>query len=75
MGTTFDDFAKEAMEQLSRAFIAAFGFDRGQDALSEAMAYAAANRDRVVSFDNPLGYLWKVGKTRSARRHQMSSTV
>jgi RNA polymerase sigma factor (sigma-70 family) len=68
MGVTFDDFAKDAMEQLSPAFVAAFGFDRGQDALGEAMAYAAANRERIVSLDKPLGYLWKVGETRTARR-------
>ena len=40
------------------------------DAVSEAMLYAWEHRDRVLSMDEPLGYLYRVGQSKSRRRKQ-----
>ncbi len=59
--------------RLSRAFAAAYGLDRGQEALSEAMAFAWEHFDRVSVMSNPGGYLYRVGQSRSRtrRRHRV----
>jgi DNA-directed RNA polymerase specialized sigma24 family protein len=68
MGTTFESFAAEVRPRLARAFVAAYGLDRGQDALAEAMAYAWERFASVSSMENPAGYLYRVGQSRSRRR-------
>lgn len=52
-----------------RALVARHGLDVGSDAASEAMAWAVQHRHRVMSMDNPAGYLYRVGQT-AARRHR-----
>jgi RNA polymerase sigma factor (sigma-70 family) len=59
------DFLAEAKVRLARAFIAALGADRGEEALAEAMAYAWANRDALAAMANPMGYLYRVGQSRT----------
>ena len=52
-----------------RALVARNGLDVGSDAASEAMAWAVQHRQRVMTMDNPAGYLYRVGQT-AARRHR-----
>ena len=52
-----------------RALVARHGLDVGSDAASEAMAWAVQHRQRVMTMDNPAGYLYRVGQT-AARRHR-----
>lgn len=66
----FDAFIVEVRPRLARAFVAAYGPDRGQEALAEALGYAWEHFDEVVVMDNPTGYLYRVGQSRTrARRH------
>lgn len=54
--------------RLARAFVAAYGRDRGQDALAEALAYAWEHLEELAAMANPGGYLFRVGQSRTRRR-------
>jgi len=64
------EFLADARVRLARAFISAYGPDRGEEALAEAMAYAWAHRDRLASMSNPVGYLYRVGQSRTRHRRR-----
>lgn len=64
----FDEFVADVRPRLSRAFVAAYGIDRGQDALAEALGYAWEHFDVVVAMENPAGYLYRVGQSRTRLR-------
>jgi DNA-directed RNA polymerase specialized sigma24 family protein len=64
----FDRFAADARARLSRAFVAAYGPDRAQDALAEALAYAWSHFEELKVMINPLGYLYRVGQSRTRPR-------
>jgi DNA-directed RNA polymerase specialized sigma24 family protein len=66
----FEAFVKEAEPRLSRALAAAYGFEDGQDATAEALAYAFEHWDRLQHISNLPGYLFRVGQTRGRRRRQ-----
>jgi DNA-directed RNA polymerase specialized sigma24 family protein len=61
-------FVLEAEPKLRRALIAAYGPERGREATCEALAYAWQHWDRVEQMKNPVGYLYRVGQTRSIPR-------
>lgn len=61
----FAELVREVEPRLRRGFIAAFGVHRGHDATAEALAWAWEHWDRVVGMENPAGYLWRVGRSRS----------
>ena len=63
----FVEFMREAEPRLRRAFIAAYGVDRGREAVAEALAYAWENWDRLQSVQNRAGYLYRVGQSRTRR--------
>lgn len=66
-----DDFRRfvEIVEpRLRRALTALRGHADGLDATAEALTWAWENWDRVVALDNPAGYLYRVGASRSRRR-------
>ncbi|WP_062380259.1 sigma-70 family RNA polymerase sigma factor [Demequina pelophila] len=67
---TFGDFHAVAEPRLRVAFGARYGDVDGRDATAEALAYAWEHWDRVRAMDNPVGYLFRVGesKTRRIRR-------
>lgn len=60
----------EARPKLWRAFLGGLGVDRAEDALSESLAWAWENRHRLNEMDNPVGYLYRVGVTRSTPRRK-----
>jgi DNA-directed RNA polymerase specialized sigma24 family protein len=64
-GAGFSAFWSEVEPRLRRAFVAAFGTERGRDATAEAMAWAWEHWDRVQTMTNPAGYLWRVGRSRA----------
>lgn len=64
---TFAEFHNEAEPRLRRALIARYGGEVGREATAEALAYAWERWDRVAAMDNPLGYLYRVGQSRSRR--------
>jgi DNA-directed RNA polymerase specialized sigma24 family protein len=69
----FDALVAHVRPRLSRAFVAAYGVERGQEALAEALAYAWEHFEELQTMANPAGYLYRVGqsRTRSRRRPVM----
>jgi DNA-directed RNA polymerase specialized sigma24 family protein len=68
----FEEFVADARIRLARAFTAAYGPDRGQDALAEAMAYAWTHFDELQAMGNPVGYLFRVGQSRTRPRKRVA---
>lgn len=69
----FAEFMAFAEPRLRIALGSAFGFDLGEEATAEAMAFAWEHWDRVSQSKNPVGYLFGVGRNtarRSLRRRQ-----
>jgi DNA-directed RNA polymerase specialized sigma24 family protein len=64
----FDDFVTTAEPRLRRASVAAFGPERGVEATAEALAYAWEHWPEIQTFDNPIGYLYRVGRSRTRVR-------
>jgi DNA-directed RNA polymerase specialized sigma24 family protein len=63
---TFESFFAEAEPRLRRALVAAYGFERGREAASEALAWAWEHWADLQRKANPVGYLYRIG-ARSAR--------
>ncbi len=68
LGDSFEVLVDEARPRLWRGFVAARGVDGADDAVGEALAWAWEHRERLVAMDNPIGYLYRVGLTRSIPR-------
>ena len=73
----FDDFVRETEPRLRRAFVGCRGVDGAHEATAEALAYAWEHRARVLAMENPAGYLYRVGqsRTKARRRVGLPSTV
>ncbi|MDF1596063.1 MAG: sigma factor-like helix-turn-helix DNA-binding protein [Acidimicrobiia bacterium] len=61
----FTRFVKETEPRLSYALAAAYGPEVGADATADALTYAWENWDKVRVMNNPAGYLYRVGQSRS----------
>ena len=72
---TFSTFFALAEPRLRRAFVAAYGGDRGREATAEALAYAWEHWTEVQRMDNPIGYLYRVGRSRTRGRKQRALFV
>lgn len=72
----FSEFFVEAEPRIRRALVAAYGPERGLEAAAEALAYAWQEWDAVRVMANPVGYLYRVGqsKSRPRRRAQVFPT-
>ena len=70
----FTCFARDAEPRLRIALAAAVGQELGAEATAEALAYGWEHWDRIESMENPVGYLYRVGRTwaRPPRRLQLS---
>ena len=68
----FEAFVTDVEPRLRRALVAARGPDAGRDAVAEALAYAWEHWDRVRSMANPVGYLFRVGQSRTRHRRGRS---
>ena len=66
----FEAFYRDAEPRLRRALVAALGPEPGREAAAEALAYACEHWERVRGMDNPVGYLYRVGQTRSRSRRE-----
>ena len=65
VGSDFEAFVRLARARLLRAYIGAYGVDRASDAAAEALAWAWEHREHLASMANPIGYLYRVGQSRS----------
>jgi DNA-directed RNA polymerase specialized sigma24 family protein len=61
----FAHFFAGAEPRLRRALIATLGAQRGREATAEALSYAWENWARLRQLDNPIGYLYRVGQSRT----------
>lgn len=61
----FTSFVEEAEPRLLRALVGAYGSEVGREATRDAFAYAWEHWVRVSEMDNPVGYLFRVGQSRS----------
>jgi DNA-directed RNA polymerase specialized sigma24 family protein len=70
MGMDFESLVGEVRPKLARAFSAAYGLERGEEALGESLAYAWEHRYELLEMENPAGYLYRVGQSRTRRRRR-----
>lgn len=64
----FAEFCARAEPLLRRALVAGYGVERGLEATAESLAYAWEHWERVRSMENAIGYLYRVGQSRSRAR-------
>lgn len=64
----FERFFRDAEPHLRRAFAGSHGPDRAGDAAAEALSWAWENWKEVTLMSNRLGYLYRVGQSRSRVR-------
>ena len=67
MGDEFSGFFADVEPGLRRAFVARYGPERGREATSEALVYAWEHWPRVRAMEQPIGYLYRVGQSRTRR--------
>jgi RNA polymerase sigma-70 factor (ECF subfamily) len=71
----FTRFASDIEPRLRRALVAWYGCDVGCEVTAEAMAYAWERWDEVCEMANPVGYLFRVGQSRSRRYRRRPVTM
>jgi DNA-directed RNA polymerase specialized sigma24 family protein len=64
----FESFFDAVEPQLRRAHFAAFGLERGPEATAEAFAWAWETWPRARDLYSPVGYLFRVGQSRTRSR-------
>jgi len=64
---SFAEFVAAVEPRLRRALTAGWGIELGREATAEALAWAWAHWPEVQTFDNPAGYLYRVGRDRARR--------
>jgi len=64
----FEAFFEEVEPQLRRAHFAVFGLERGPEATAEAFAWAWETWPRARELESPVGYLFRVGQSRTRQR-------
>lgn len=63
----FSRFASDVEPRLRRALVAFYGLEVGGEATADALEVAWARWDEVEAMANPIGYLFRVGQSRSRR--------
>lgn len=64
----FDAWVRDAEPRLRRGYAGVRGPDQARDAVAEALAYAWEHWDRVRAMDNGVGYVFRVGQSRTRAR-------
>ena len=62
----FVAFVRDAEPKLRRALVAAYGAMVGREAALDALSWGWEHWDRLSQMANPVGYLYRVGRTRAA---------
>lgn len=71
---TFTIFAIANEARLRHALMAACGGEVGREAAVEALAYGWEHWERLQKMDNPMGYLYVVGRKMGRRRRRSEPT-
>lgn len=74
IGPDFATFFADAEPRLRRALVARFGVERGREAAAEALAWAYEHWIEVQRMTNPIGYLYRVGTSRTRPRKAVAAT-
>jgi len=64
----FERFFQEVEPRLRRAFATSHGVEGARDATAEALTWAWARWAEVKQMENPAGYLYRVGQSKSRVR-------
>jgi RNA polymerase sigma factor (sigma-70 family) len=72
---SFSAFVGAHERHLRESLSAACGDQVGREAAAEALAYGWENWDRLEAMENPVGYLYKVGRGRGRRMLSRSRPV
>ncbi len=64
---SFTEFFELAQPRLKHALVAAYGSEVGVEAAADALAYGWQHWEKVRDMDNPVGYLYRVGRSRARR--------
>lgn len=64
---SFTEWAKVAEPRLRHALTASFGPQTGKEATADALAHAWEHWDRISMKDNPIGYVYGVGRNKARR--------
>lgn len=64
----FRVFVTEHEARLRRALVATYGPERGREAAAEALAWGWQHWQEVQTMTNPVGYLYRVGQSRTRFR-------
>jgi DNA-directed RNA polymerase specialized sigma24 family protein len=65
LAVSFEVFFREVEPKLRRALVAKHGAIRGREATAEALSWAWEHQDQLSAIRNPIGYLYRVGSTRT----------
>ena len=71
----FTSFVARVEPRLRRALTALRGPELGRDATAEALAWAWANWSSIEEMANPVGYLYRVGSSRTRPRRERGLPV
>lgn len=63
----FSEFFRRHETRLRQSLTPSLGIELAREAAAEAMAYGWENWSRVSQMENPIGYLYKVGKGKGRR--------
>ena len=69
--SAFTAFTRDVEPRLRRALVALRGRDEGRDATAEALAWAWEHWSEVQEMANPVGYLYRVGQSRTRQRRDL----
>jgi DNA-directed RNA polymerase specialized sigma24 family protein len=64
---SFTGWATEAEPKIRQSLTAAFGVQVGKDAAADAMAVAWERWERVAVMENPVGYVYGIGRNKARR--------
>ncbi len=64
---SFTEWVQVAEPRLRHALTASFGSQVGKDAATDALSHAWEHWDRIRMKDNPLGYVYGVGRNKARR--------
>ncbi len=64
---SFTIFVDKTEPRLKRALCATYGSEAGVEATRDALVYAWQHWHRIKDMDNPMGYLYTVGRSRTRR--------
>lgn len=68
----FERFFQDVEPRLRRAFVGSHGPDRAGDAAGEALSWAWEHWEELMTMTNPVGYLYRVGQSRTRQRRAPS---